>query len=102
MLRSGSNSVRSGWLIDEALITGKQLRQLLGDCSEMHIWRLINDERYKSLAFPRPIKINDRNYWRFGAIREWLRQREDPSQMDGPRNGDKQQGNGTRRTGLAR
>src|SRR5438445_416527 len=65
---------------DECLITGKQLRELLGNCSEMHVWRLLNDEKYQPLAFPMPIKINDRNYWRLGAVRQWIRDREAQSQ----------------------
>jgi predicted DNA-binding transcriptional regulator AlpA len=61
---------------DESLITGKQLRELLGCCSEMHIWRLLNEEKNQALAFPKPVKINYRNYWRLGAVREWVRERE--------------------------
>jgi predicted DNA-binding transcriptional regulator AlpA len=61
---------------DESLITTRQLRQLLGDCSEMHIWRLLNKKKLRPLAFPRPIKINDRNYWRLGAIRRWIEDQE--------------------------
>jgi predicted DNA-binding transcriptional regulator AlpA len=67
-------------LSDESLITGKRLRKLLGDCSEMHVWRLLNNEKYQVLAFPKPIKINDRNYWRLGAIRQWICEREAQSQ----------------------
>ena len=43
-------------LSDESLITSKLLRELLGHCSEMHIWRLLNDEKNKALAFPRPFR----------------------------------------------
>jgi predicted DNA-binding transcriptional regulator AlpA len=67
-------------LSDECLIATKQVRELLGDCSEMHIWRLLNKEKYQPLAFPKPIKINDRNYWRLGAVRQWIRDREAQSQ----------------------
>jgi predicted DNA-binding transcriptional regulator AlpA len=68
-------------LSDESLIVSRRLRKLLGDCSEMHIWRLLNDEKNQPLAFPKPIKINDRNYWRLGAIRQWVRGREVQSQL---------------------
>jgi predicted DNA-binding transcriptional regulator AlpA len=61
---------------DESLISGRQLRQLLGNCSEMHIWRLLNKQELQPLAFPRPIKINGRNYWRLGAIRGWIEDQE--------------------------
>jgi predicted DNA-binding transcriptional regulator AlpA len=74
-------------LSDESLITGKQLRELLGRCSEMHIWRLLNKKEYQALAFPKPIKINDRNYWRRGAVRQWIRDREAQSQKVSPDNG---------------
>jgi predicted DNA-binding transcriptional regulator AlpA len=71
---------------DETIITSKQLRELMGHCSEMHIWRLLNDEKYHGLAFPKPIKINDRNYWRLGAVRQWIRDREVHSQKMSPDN----------------
>jgi predicted DNA-binding transcriptional regulator AlpA len=65
---------------DESLITGRQLRQLLGNCSEMHIWRLLNKQDLQPLAFPKPIKINGRNYFRLGAIRRWIGEQEAKSQ----------------------
>jgi predicted DNA-binding transcriptional regulator AlpA len=69
---------------DECLISGRQLRQLLGDCSEMHIWRLLNKEKLEPLAFPKPIKINGRNYWRLGAIRGWIEDQEVKSSSEAP------------------
>jgi predicted DNA-binding transcriptional regulator AlpA len=65
---------------DECLIASKSLKELLGNCSDMHIWRLLNEEKYKPLAFPKPFKINDRNYWRLGAVRGWIREQEAQSQ----------------------
>lgn len=56
----------------ESLITTKNLRGVLGNCSEMHIWRLVNKPELQSLAFPKPIQINGRNYWRVAAIRQWI------------------------------
>jgi predicted DNA-binding transcriptional regulator AlpA len=67
-------------LSDECLIASKPLKELLGRCSDMHIWRLLNKEKYKPLAFPKPFKINDRNYWRLGVVRQWIREREAQSQ----------------------
>jgi len=61
---------------DESLISGRQLRQLLGNCSGMHIWRLLNKHELQPLAFPIPTKINGRNYWRLGEIRQWIRDQE--------------------------
>jgi len=34
----------------------------------MSIWRWMHDER---MQFPEPVKINRRNYWRLGDLREW-------------------------------
>jgi predicted DNA-binding transcriptional regulator AlpA len=65
-----------GQLGDECLITSKPVRELCGNCSEMHVWRLLNEEKYRELAFPKPFKINGRNYWRLGAVRRWVRDRE--------------------------
>jgi predicted DNA-binding transcriptional regulator AlpA len=70
-------------LSDESLIPGKQLRELLGCCSEMHIWRLLNEEKNQALKFPKPVKINARNYWRLGAVRQWIRDREAASESIG-------------------
>jgi|SRR5262245_61539955 len=68
------------YVSDESLISGRQLRQLLGNCSEMHVWRLLNKPERQSLAFPKPFQINGRNYWRLGEIRQWIRDQEAKSQ----------------------
>jgi predicted DNA-binding transcriptional regulator AlpA len=73
-------SRRATRLSDEALITARQLRDLLGGCSEMHIWRLLNKRELQPLAFPKPIKINGRNYFRLRAIRRWIEKQEAKSQ----------------------
>lgn len=57
---------------DDALIGAKETRQLLHKCSEMHIWRLLNLESYAALKFPKPIKINTRNYWKRCDILKWI------------------------------
>jgi predicted DNA-binding transcriptional regulator AlpA len=57
---------------DDALIGAKKARELLGNCSEMHIWRLLNLKDYAALKFPKPIKINTRNYWKRCDIRNWI------------------------------
>ena len=82
-----SRQITQSQLSDESLITGKQLREFLGCCSEMHIWRLLNKEKYQPLAFPKPIKINDRNYWRLGGVRKWIRDQEAQSQKVSPDKG---------------
>ena len=62
-------------IADTQLITAKQLREILGDCSEMHLWRLLNDQKYRALKFPRPIPINRRNYFRLSEVRRWISER---------------------------
>ena len=59
----------------ERLIGSGALRELLGDVSHMHIWRLLNDENYRALKFVRPIVIGRRNYWRLGDVRRWINRR---------------------------
>jgi predicted DNA-binding transcriptional regulator AlpA len=34
----------------------------------MCIWRWMRDTRVR---FPKPVKINSRNYWRLGELRRW-------------------------------
>jgi predicted DNA-binding transcriptional regulator AlpA len=87
--RRGTRSQHSDLsdLSDECLITSKPVRHLVGNCSEMHIWRLLNEEKYQALAFPKPIKINDRNYWRLAAVRQWIRDQEAQSQKVSPGKG---------------
>jgi predicted DNA-binding transcriptional regulator AlpA len=64
-------------LTDDHLITVNQTCEILGGCSRMHVWRLVNDETYSSFAFPRPIPIgkigrHTRQYFRLGEIRRWI------------------------------
>jgi predicted DNA-binding transcriptional regulator AlpA len=77
-VHSDAQSLRWGPQVsDEALIPSAAMRaQYLGGCSEMHVWRLLNDGNYQALAFPQPIKINGRNYWRLGEIRRWIMDQE--------------------------
>jgi predicted DNA-binding transcriptional regulator AlpA len=56
------------------------MSRILANCSKMHIWRLCNDERYRDLKFPQPIKLgsvgrHERNYWRESDIFDWIEQR---------------------------
>ena len=36
----------------------------LFDCTEMCLWRWVNDKRYSALRFPQPVRINRRLFWR--------------------------------------
>jgi predicted DNA-binding transcriptional regulator AlpA len=67
---------------DDALIGARETRHLLNNRSEMHIWRLLDVESYASLAFPKPIKINARNYWRRREILAWITAQEIRTRRD--------------------
>ena len=68
---------------DDALIGIREVRRLLATCSDMHVWRLLNVPSYAHLKFPRPTKINSRNYWRRRAILGWIEDREAASRRTG-------------------
>lgn len=53
---------------DDTLLTSTQVRSRIGGVSNMCIWRWMRDPR---VEFPSPIKINQRNYWRLGDLRQW-------------------------------
>ena len=65
---------------DLALMGSRAVRQSMNNCSHMHLWRLTNDPRYQDLNFPKPIRINGRNYFRISAVRQWIAERETLSQ----------------------
>ncbi len=58
---------------DDVYLSSSQVRTMFGGVSYMTISRWLADPR---VGFPRPIKISERNYWRRGAILEFLRRRE--------------------------
>jgi predicted DNA-binding transcriptional regulator AlpA len=55
------------------LIGAKRMCELLDNCSRQHLWRLLTDEKYKRLKFPKPIKLRQRNYWLAGDVLAWIR-----------------------------
>jgi hypothetical protein len=61
----------------DALITSREARGLLGGRSEMFIYRLVNVPHYAHLKFPKPIKINSRNYFRRRATLAWIATQEE-------------------------
>ena len=61
-------SMRAPALDDDALLTAAQTRARFGHVSTMCLWRWQRDPR---VQFPRPTKINNRNYWRLGDLRRW-------------------------------
>ena len=76
-LKSAANAVGGADQDDDALIGARKTRELLDNCSKMHIWRLVNLESYAALKFPKPIKINLRNYWRRREILAWIKAQAD-------------------------
>jgi predicted DNA-binding transcriptional regulator AlpA len=58
--------------IDCQLLSSKQVRAALGNCSDMHIWRLSHDARYAALGFPQRVKIAKRNFWRASELAAWI------------------------------
>lgn len=42
------------------LLPSKTVRERLGNCSSMTLWRYLQDEK---LGFPRPIIIRNRRFW---------------------------------------
>ena len=53
----------------DKLIGAKRLREILDNCSDMHLWR---QEHNPHNDFPDPMRINRRRYWYLHEIREWL------------------------------
>ena len=50
-------------------INSKQLREMLGNISDMSLWRLLHD-KYKK--FPQPTYVNRRRFWSSKEIQEWF------------------------------
>jgi predicted DNA-binding transcriptional regulator AlpA len=63
----------------DELLSSKQVRQLLGGCSDMHVHRLCHSPKYAHLDFPKPVKFDDRpnarNYWWRSVIAAWIKRR---------------------------
>lgn len=55
---------------DDVLLNSNDTRARVGNVSTMCIWRWMKDER---VNFPKPVKINSRNYWRLGDLQRWQR-----------------------------
>lgn len=69
--------VTDGELDNECLISVADVCRLLGNCSKMHLWRLLHDQSYAHLKFPRPLAIgkvgrHERKFFRLGEVRAWI------------------------------
>jgi predicted DNA-binding transcriptional regulator AlpA len=58
--------------IHDRYLTSTQVRQRYGDLSEMSIWRWLRDP---DMAFPRPLVLRRRRFWREADLVAWERQR---------------------------
>jgi hypothetical protein len=68
LLARPNKGPRAPPLDDDMLLTAAQTRARVGGVTAMCVWRWMRDPRVR---FPAPIKINNRNYWRFGDLRSW-------------------------------
>lgn len=55
------------------LISSAAVREICGGISDMSLWRWLNDP---AMAFPRPLVISRRRYWREADIANWIAERE--------------------------
>jgi predicted DNA-binding transcriptional regulator AlpA len=69
---------QSNWpparLSDRQLVPASRVCELLGGVSKMKLWRLTSSPLvcYRALAFPRPVSINNRNYFRLDEVESWI------------------------------
>lgn len=59
--------------MERKLISASAVREICGGISDMSLWRWLQDD---ALAFPRPIYIQKRRFWREAEILSWLDARE--------------------------
>jgi len=55
--------------MDDPLIPATKLRKIVGDISDMTLWRWS-----KHRGFPSPTKIGRRRYWRQSEVTAWVEQ----------------------------
>lgn len=58
------------------LIPARTVREILGNVSDMTLWRWLHDEHYKDLNFPKPITIATRRYWKRINIESFIDQQQ--------------------------
>jgi predicted DNA-binding transcriptional regulator AlpA len=57
---------------NELIQAGSMRKSMLGGISDMSLWRWLNDP---DLAFPRPVVIQRRRFWRKADVEAWIIQR---------------------------
>ena len=55
-------------LNDDDLLSAHDTARRCGGVSRMTLYRWQRDPK---IAFPRPVSINNRNYWQWGHVRAW-------------------------------
>lgn len=58
--------------MDQQLINATAVRRMCGGVSDMTLWRWLNDP---TIAFPKPIYIGKRRYFRQADISAWIETR---------------------------
>lgn len=56
----------------DGYLSSAGVRARYGDCSDMTLWRWLNDER---VGFPAPIRIQRRRFWRLSDLEAWEAER---------------------------
>jgi len=59
---------------DSPYLPAGQVRSRYG-VSDMSLWRWLRDE---ALAFPQPLKIHNRRYWKLSELQAWEASRAEP------------------------
>jgi Prophage CP4-57 regulatory protein (AlpA). len=55
--------------MERKLISAAAVRALCGGISDMSLWRWLNTP---AMAFPKPVTIQRRRYWREAEVLAWL------------------------------
>ena len=55
------------------LISASDVRKMIGNVSDMTIWRWLKDEK---LSFPKPIYVQRRRFWRESELLSWINNRQ--------------------------
>lgn len=66
------NAMQNDELGGGVYLPAKRVRERYGDCSDMTLWRWLNDP---SMDFPRPLVINKRRLWKVDDLLAWERDR---------------------------
>jgi predicted DNA-binding transcriptional regulator AlpA len=54
--------------VNDHYLTSRKVRERFGGVSDMTLWRWLNSDQ---TAFPHPVRINGRRYWKAGDLDAW-------------------------------